>query len=86
MDFKAPAVNDRSTGESSAVLTANDLPPSPRPNLASQDENFHFYRYLLALSEVQDQPETSPGLRAGDLRRGANGAFWIFDGERWLEW
>lgn len=86
MDFKAAAGDDRSTGESIAVLIANDRPPSLGSSPVPQDENFHFYRYLLALSEVQSEPETSPGLRAGDLRRGANGAFWIFDGERWLEW
>ena len=55
-------------------------------SLLQQDDGFHFFRYLLALSEVADRPEPMPGLRAGDLRRGVNGAFWIFDGEDWIEW
>ncbi len=59
--------------------THTDAPPAPA------DPDFAVFAYLLALSETEARPDDEAA-RPGDLRRRAGGGFWIFDGERWIEW
>jgi hypothetical protein len=56
------------------------LAASPQP----ADPDLGLFAYLLACSETEERPDEEA--RPGDLRRRAGGGFWIFDGERWIEW
>ncbi|WP_133769344.1 hypothetical protein [Enterovirga rhinocerotis] len=61
------------------MQTNRASPPGPT------DPDLPVFAYLLALSETDERPKDDAA-RPGDLRRRAGGGFWIFDGERWIEW
>lgn len=56
-----------------------------QPHLPSEPDRAVF-RYLLLLTESDTPPEPGDDARIGAIRRGPGGHYWIFDGERWLDW
>ncbi|WP_375461884.1 hypothetical protein [uncultured Enterovirga sp.] len=62
------------------------MPPADHIIAEPRDPDLGFFAYLLALSEQDNPPDMTERARPGDLRRKPGGAYWIFNGEAWIEW